>query len=135
MNGTLLASPSAQQDQTDGSLMKSGVLNQLTPGRRTSRGVSGVTREARLTKTERNIVTLVGLGWRNAKIARSLYISDMALRNHLTSIFRKLSLLSRVAAATRVFRFGLKAFPSRAGRRLKTLSGSGRLAMGNRAAR
>lgn len=116
--------------------MKSGVLNQLTTGRRTSRGVNGVPREARLTKTERNIVALVGLGWRNSRIARSLYISDMAMRNHLTSIFRKLSLLSRVAAAARVFRHGLSAFPARAGRRMTTpLARSGRLETGNRAAR
>ena len=116
--------------------MKSGVLCQFTPGRRTSRGVNGVPREARLTKTERNIVTLVDMGWRNAKIARSLYISDVAMRNHLTSIFRKLSLFGRVARAARVFRQGLSAFPARAGRRMTTpLARSGRLKTGNRAAR
>ena len=116
--------------------MKSGVLGQLTPARRTSRGVNGVPREAKLTGAERKIVALVALGWRNAKIARSLYICDLTMRNHLTSIFRKLSLFGRVAPAARVFRQVFAASHARAGRPMKTpLTGSGRLETDNRAAR
>ena len=112
------------------------VLNRLRPARRTARAVNGVPREAVLTKRERKIVALVGRGWRNSKIAQSLYISDLTLRNHLTSIFRKLSLSSREAPAAHAFRHGVAVFPARAGRPLKTSSaGSERLETGNRAAR
>ncbi len=110
------------------------VLNQLRSARRTSRAANRARREAVLTKREREIVALVGRGWRNSKIAQSLYISDLTVRNHLTSIFRKLSLSSRAAPAA--FRHGVAVFPARAGRPLKTPStGSERLETGNRAAR
>ena len=105
--------------------MTAGVLRQLTPARRNPRGSDRVPQEPMLTKREREIVALVGRGWRNGEIAQSLYISDVTVRNHLTSIFRKLSLSSRVALAAYAYRHGLAVLPVRAGPPLKTpLAGS-----------
>lgn len=49
-----------------------------------------------LTPREREIVALVSLGLKNKKIAERLFISDTTVRHHLTSIFNKLSVTSRL---------------------------------------
>lgn len=49
-----------------------------------------------LTPREREIVALVSLGLKNKKIAERLFISETTVRHHLTSIFNKLSVTSRL---------------------------------------
>ncbi|HYC89234.1 MAG TPA: response regulator transcription factor [Thermoanaerobaculia bacterium] len=49
-----------------------------------------------LTPREREIVALVSLGLKNRKIAERLFISETTVRHHLTSIFNKLSVTSRL---------------------------------------
>ncbi len=49
-----------------------------------------------LTAREREIVALVSLGLKNRKIAERLFISETTVRHHLTSIFNKLSVTSRL---------------------------------------
>jgi DNA-binding NarL/FixJ family response regulator len=99
--------------------MTAGVLGQLVPSHQRPSSGEGLPRERALTKREREIVALVGRGWRNSEIAQSLYISDVTVRNHLTSIFRKLSLSSRVELAAHAYRHGLASLPTRASRRAK----------------
>jgi two-component system, NarL family, nitrate/nitrite response regulator NarL len=61
----------------------------------------------RLTPREREIISLVGEGLKNAAIAQKLFISEATARNHLTSILDKLNLTSRFELAVYAFRFGL----------------------------
>lgn len=50
-----------------------------------------------LTARDRELITLVGEGWRNADIARHLAASEATIRANLTAIFRKLGLPGRFA--------------------------------------
>jgi DNA-binding NarL/FixJ family response regulator len=50
----------------------------------------------KLTPREREIVALVSLGLKNKAIAERLFISETTVRHHLTSIFSKLSVTSRL---------------------------------------
>jgi pimeloyl-ACP methyl ester carboxylesterase/DNA-binding CsgD family transcriptional regulator len=61
-----------------------------------------------LTEREREILELVAQGIDNAQIARRLYISPKTVRNHITSIFRKLNVTTRAQAivAARVAGYG-----------------------------
>jgi DNA-binding NarL/FixJ family response regulator len=49
-----------------------------------------------LTPREREIVAMVSLGLKNKAIAERLFISETTVRHHLTSIFSKLSVTSRL---------------------------------------
>jgi two-component system, NarL family, nitrate/nitrite response regulator NarL len=62
---------------------------------------------ATLTRREREIVTLVGEGLKNAMVAQRLFISEATARNHLTSILDKLGLSDRFELAVYAFRQGL----------------------------
>ena len=61
----------------------------------------------RLTNREREIIRLVGLGLKNKDIATRLSISDITVRHHLTSIFRKLEVPDRQNLLILAHRFGL----------------------------
>ncbi len=52
-----------------------------------------------LTKQERNVLSLLAEGRRNAKIADELCISTRTVENHLYHIFDKLDVSSRTEAA------------------------------------
>jgi DNA-binding CsgD family transcriptional regulator len=60
-----------------------------------------------LTSRERDVLALLVEGHSNPEIAATLFISQKTVRNHLTSIFSKLGVESRTAAATLALRQGL----------------------------
>lgn len=60
-----------------------------------------------LTKREREVIALVGLGLKNHAIGERLFISEGTVRNHLTSILGKLGLSDRFELAVYAFRHGL----------------------------
>lgn len=62
---------------------------------------------ATLTRREREVIALVCTGQKNKAIAESLSISEATVRNHLTSILRKLGLPNRFALALYAFRHGM----------------------------
>ena len=66
---------------------------------------------ASLTPRERQIVTLVTEGLKNAGIADRLSISEATARNHLTSVLDKLELDNRFQLAVYAFRKGLVSYP------------------------
>ncbi len=59
-----------------------------------------------LTTREREVLGIMAAGASNAEIARNLFISEKTVKNHATSIFRKLSVDSRQAASCKAQRLG-----------------------------
>jgi DNA-binding NarL/FixJ family response regulator len=66
---------------------------------------------ATLSRREREIVTLVGEGLKNAAVGERLFVSEATVRNHLTSILAKLGLSDRFELAVYAFRQGLVQYP------------------------
>jgi two-component system, NarL family, nitrate/nitrite response regulator NarL len=60
-----------------------------------------------LTAREREVVALVAEGLKNKEIAARLFVSDITVRHHLTSIFSKLDLPDRLALVIYALRHGL----------------------------
>lgn len=63
--------------------------------------------ENKLTRRERDILEMLVKGNSNKEIAELLYISEKTVKNHLTNIFRKLSVKDRTQAAVYALRNGL----------------------------
>ncbi|ABI67538.1 response regulator [Syntrophomonas wolfei] len=55
--------------------------------------------EIRLTKREKDVLTLLVKGNTNKEMAEVMFISEKTVKNHLTSIFRKLGVKDRTHAA------------------------------------
>jgi DNA-binding CsgD family transcriptional regulator len=66
-----------------------------------------------LTNRERQVIKLVNEGLRNSQIAKRLCISEVTVRNHLTSIFRKLEVANRFQLVAYAFQHGLASLPTR----------------------
>jgi DNA-binding NarL/FixJ family response regulator len=64
-------------------------------------------RMSSLTAREREIIRLISSGLKNKDIAARLSISDITVRHHLTSIFRKLEVSDRQKLLIVAYRFGL----------------------------
>jgi two-component system nitrate/nitrite response regulator NarL len=64
-------------------------------------------RIATLTVREREVTALVAQGLKNKEIADRLFVSDITVRHHLTSIFSKLDVQDRLALVLHAFRHGL----------------------------
>ena len=66
-----------------------------------------------LTEREREIIVLLAEGLRNKQIGERLFISEITVRHHLTSIFNKLAVSDRVELLIYAYRNGIVAAPSR----------------------
>jgi DNA-binding NarL/FixJ family response regulator len=66
---------------------------------------------AMLTDREREIIALLAEGLRNKQIAERLFISEITVRHHLTSIFNKLGVSDRVELLIYAYRNGIVAVP------------------------
>lgn len=55
--------------------------------------------DIRLTKRERDVLLLLVKGHSNKEMAEAMFISEKTVKNHLTSIFRKLGVKDRTQAA------------------------------------
>jgi DNA-binding NarL/FixJ family response regulator len=94
------------------------VFGQLLGARGAPRAEPPPERHASLTARERAIVSAAveHSGAANHEVAERLFISEHTLRNHLTSIYRKLNVTSRLEMYVYAIRHGL-AQPDAAGRR------------------
>jgi DNA-binding NarL/FixJ family response regulator len=59
-----------------------------------------------LTGREKTVLELVARGYSNKEIARALKISDQTVKNHITSILRKLAVNDRTQAVVYALRRG-----------------------------
>jgi Response regulator containing a CheY-like receiver domain and an HTH DNA-binding domain len=66
-----------------------------------------------LTEREREIISLLAEGLRNKQIGERLFISEITVRHHLTSIFNKLAVSDRVELLIYAYRNGIVATPMR----------------------
>ncbi len=60
-----------------------------------------------LTPRERQIIRLIALGASNKEIARQLSITERTVKAHLTNVFQKLGLSTRLQLAIQVLSGGL----------------------------
>jgi DNA-binding NarL/FixJ family response regulator len=64
-----------------------------------------------LSKREREVVELIGKGLKNKEMAERLFISEITVRHHLTSIFEKLGVSDRIELMLYAYRHGLAKTP------------------------
>jgi DNA-binding NarL/FixJ family response regulator len=67
--------------------------------------------ESPLTPREREIGALAAMGYSNAEIAERLYVSPETVKTHLASIYRKLRVSGRTAAAAELMRQRPREYP------------------------
>lgn len=65
--------------------------------------------ESNLTSREVEVLDLIAEGMINKEIAQKLYISEKTVKNHVSSIFKKLNVSDRTQAAIYAFKNNLKA--------------------------
>ncbi len=68
-------------------------------------------RIAQLSGREREIIALVGEGLKNQQIADQLFLSEVTVRHHLTSIYRKLRVSDRLELVIYAYQNGLAQIP------------------------
>jgi DNA-binding NarL/FixJ family response regulator len=66
---------------------------------------------ALLSPREREIISLVGAGLKNQQIADQLFLSDVTIRHHLTSIFKKLNVNDRLELVIYAYQNNLAQLP------------------------
>ena len=64
----------------------------------TGRGAGTGSREITLSQRQREVMTLMSRGARNAEIAEGLHVTEKTVKNHINRIFRELGTDSRVEA-------------------------------------
>ena len=62
---------------------------------------------SRLTRREMEILNYIALGWLNKQIAKQVGISEQTIKNHITSILRKLNANARTEAVVLAIKQGL----------------------------
>lgn len=65
-----------------------GVVSRTGPGRQAPALAS-------LTPREREILTLIAKGHSNREIAKTLYVSESTVKNHISSVYKKVGLTGR----------------------------------------
>jgi DNA-binding NarL/FixJ family response regulator len=88
------------------------LLTELSRAGQAERSDPEAVKVASVTARERQVIMLVGQGMRNMQIANRLNISEVTVRNHLTSVFRKLELANRCELVVYSFRHGLATMPT-----------------------
>ena len=84
------------------SLLHPGAASKLIARRRDASGKHDLL--ARLTPRERSVLELIGEGLTNRQIGERLFIAEKTVKNHVSTLFRKLGLKQRTAAAAYVAR-------------------------------
>ena len=83
------------------------LLNLISHTRKNNSIEPQIARISKLSKRERQVVTLVAQMMKNQQIAATLHISDVTVRHHLTSIYSKLEVSGRLELLVFAHRYGL----------------------------
>jgi DNA-binding NarL/FixJ family response regulator len=87
--------------------MIANVLSHLSRNSKPSRINSETDNINELSEREKQIVRLIGQGFKNKKISTQLCISETTVRHHLTSIYSKLGVSDRLELLVYAHRYGL----------------------------
>ena len=90
----------------DGVMIPQSVMGKLLEGLR-QKGAAGDSAMGALTKTEVKVLSYLGKGLSNKEIAAQLECSVKTVKNHLNSIFQKLSVSNRTEAVVKGIETGL----------------------------
>jgi DNA-binding NarL/FixJ family response regulator len=91
--------------------MTATLLGELSPGSPTRRLDPEEVKIASLTAREREVIKLFGEGLKNRQIADRLFISEVTVHHHLTSIYSKLEVSDRLELLIYAYRNGLAELP------------------------
>jgi two-component system, NarL family, nitrate/nitrite response regulator NarL len=87
------------------------LLRELSPRNRSARQDPDERKIASLTEREREVIKLVGKGYKNKQIGETLFISDITVHHHLTSIYSKLEVSDRLELLIYAYRNNLAELP------------------------
>jgi DNA-binding NarL/FixJ family response regulator len=93
-------------------LDRSLIANLLTQNIQIGRRIDPKTKKkASLSGREREVIALVGEGLKNQQIADQLFLSEVTVRHHLTSIFKKLGVTDRLELVIYAYQNDLAKLP------------------------
>jgi two-component system, NarL family, nitrate/nitrite response regulator NarL len=87
------------------------LLRELSPRNRPVKKDPEEKKIASLSQREREVIKLVGQGLKNKQIAEKLFISDITVHHHLTSIYSKLEVTDRLELLIYAYRYSLAELP------------------------
>jgi len=87
------------------------LIRELSPGKRVVRQDPDERKIASLTDREREVIQEVGKGLKNKQIAEALFISEITVHHHLTSIYSKLEVADRFELLIFAYRNRLAELP------------------------
>ena len=91
-------------------VMMADVLTRITRGGE-NRDNPEAAKISSLSAREREVVDLIGMGLKNKEIAERLFLSEVTIRHHLTSIYNKLGVSDRLELLIYAYRHGLVQLP------------------------
>ena len=91
--------------------MTAAVIEELSRRQEAKKTDPDAARIGTLTEREREVITAVGEGLKNKEIGERLFISDITVRHHLTSIYSKLEVSDRLELIIYAYRHGLVPIP------------------------
>jgi DNA-binding NarL/FixJ family response regulator len=87
------------------------LLRELSPANRTEKQDPEERKIASLTEREREVIRQIGKGLKNKQIAEALFISEITVHHHLTSIYSKLDVADRFELLIFAYRNRLAEIP------------------------
>jgi DNA-binding NarL/FixJ family response regulator len=87
------------------------LLRELSPRNKPPKKDPEEVKISALSQREREVIRLVGKGFKNKQIAETLFISDITVHHHLTNIYSKLEVADRLELLIYAFRYGLAELP------------------------
>jgi DNA-binding NarL/FixJ family response regulator len=91
--------------------LTASVLGEISRGSAAKEASPEAAQIASLTDREREVISAVGAGLKNKQIADVLFISEVTVRHHLTSIYSKLEVSNRLELIIYAYRHGLAQLP------------------------
>jgi len=87
------------------------LLRKISPRKKAVKQDAENVRIASLTEREREVIKLAGKGLKNRQIAEKLFLSDITVHHHLTSIYSKLKVADRLELLIYSYRNNLAELP------------------------